>query len=252
MPRLPKPKKNTTAFELEQRLADRYCPNEWAFLPQVGSGTGVHYRRTADAIALNLWPSRGMELLGFEIKVARYDWLRELKDPEKSVEVQGYCDRWYIVAPEGVVEDGELPPTWGLMVPRGKGVRIMKEAPKLEAKPLDRTFIAAVMRQALKVTTPQAKLDAKFMEGKREGIEVGEGKFVRNQLNGLKKAIYEFQAASGVRIDDWQAGRIGRAVKEVLDRPDPIGILERQSKMFRQMADRIDEAAVEIKKEAGS
>jgi hypothetical protein len=37
----------------------------------------------ADAIARHLWPSQGLELIGFELKVSRSDWLREIKDPYK-------------------------------------------------------------------------------------------------------------------------------------------------------------------------
>ena len=33
--------------------------------------------RYADAIAMNLWPSRGLAVHGFEIKISRGDWQRE-------------------------------------------------------------------------------------------------------------------------------------------------------------------------------
>ncbi len=62
---------------------------------------------------MNLYPSRGLEINGFEVKGSRQDWIKELKSPEKSAPVQRFCDRWWIVAPAGIIQPGELPPTWG-------------------------------------------------------------------------------------------------------------------------------------------
>ena len=45
-----------------------------------------------------VWPSRGLYLHGFEIKVHRNDWLRELKNPAKAEEIAGYCHFWWVVA----------------------------------------------------------------------------------------------------------------------------------------------------------
>jgi len=242
-----------TEYEIEHRLAERYCPPEWAFLPQVGSGTGTHYRRTADGIAMNLWPSRGMELHGFEIKVARNDWIRELKDPEKSVAVQKYCNRWWIVAPKGVVADGELPPTWGLLEPTGKsGLKVVTAAPELEdPKRLSRTFVAAVLRQATKVTTPQAKLDDEYMRGKREGTEAAELriKYANDQADELQRKIDEFQEKSGVSINCWDVGRIGDAVRQVLRGVDVVGALKVERKHLGMLIERVDKTIENLENE---
>jgi len=50
-----------------------------------------------------LWPSRGLHLMGFEIKAGRGDWLRELKDPGKAEGIAAYCDQWWVVAPAEVI-----------------------------------------------------------------------------------------------------------------------------------------------------
>lgn len=87
------------------------------FLEQVADGTGHHQSRWADAIAICVWPSRGYDLPGFEVKVSRGDWINELKDPAKSASVQRFCNRrWLAVASDKIVQPGELPPTWGLLV----------------------------------------------------------------------------------------------------------------------------------------
>ena len=75
-------------------LVDAYFAGPaWAVLHEVPNATGAGKVRTADAIAISLWPSRGLEIHGLEIKVSRSDWRRELKQPEKSVPIQRYCHR---------------------------------------------------------------------------------------------------------------------------------------------------------------
>ena len=61
--------------------------------------------RYADAVAMNLFPSRGLALHGFEIKVSKSDFKSEIENPEKSVPVQQYCDHWWIVAPAEAERD---------------------------------------------------------------------------------------------------------------------------------------------------
>lgn len=128
-------------------LRKRFAAPEWAYLEEVAPATGGG-TRYADAVAVNLWQSRGHAVYGFEIKVSRGDWLRELKKPEKAEQsVFSYCDRWFIVAPAGVLKDGELPPTWGYMELREGGLVARVEAPKLEPKPIGRAFFASLMRR---------------------------------------------------------------------------------------------------------
>ncbi|QNJ56375.1 hypothetical protein KNV19_gp61 [Gordonia phage Portcullis] len=72
--------------------------------------------RTADALAIDTWMSKGMELHGFEVKCSRSDWLTELKQPEKSEAFRRICDRWWLVTSDpSIVKPGELPDGWGHM-----------------------------------------------------------------------------------------------------------------------------------------
>ncbi len=58
-----------TADDLWKALPRRYPQTEYALFSQVRNATGFASRiRTADAIALSLWPSRGLALYGFEFK----------------------------------------------------------------------------------------------------------------------------------------------------------------------------------------
>ena len=133
-----------------EALRNRFPPDAWAMFPSVRNTTG-HARaiRTADAIALGLWPSRGLYLYGFEIKVSRQDMLKELADPKKAEPVARYCDQWWIaIGDKKIVQPDELPDAWGLLVPHGKTMKIAKKAHKLDPEPMDRAFIAAILRRA--------------------------------------------------------------------------------------------------------
>jgi hypothetical protein len=228
--------KKMVEYDVEQLLAARYCAPEWAFLPQVSNGTGMSHRRTADAVAMNCYPSRGMEIHGFEIKVSRADWLREVRDPDKSIAVQQYCDRWWIVVSDlkKIIEPGELPPTWGVMAPWRGGLKVHVKAPELKSKDLSRTFVASLLRKAAETMTSKAKLDAAYMRGKREGMEHADKQaehrmeHFKNERDALQGAIREFEEKAGVRISQWNAGRVGDAVHAILHNVSPLAALRAQ------------------------
>lgn len=170
------------ALELTEALRTQYpASHGWILLPQVRDATGAGGGRTADAVAFNAWPSRGLELHGFELKTYRGDWLRELRQPAKAESIFQFCDRWWIVTPAPdkghgpeVVRANELPATWGLItVHDGKVDAVPKDAAKLEAKALDRVFVAAVLRALQKCETPEAKIAAARAEGVTEGRKLG-------------------------------------------------------------------------------
>jgi len=141
------------AADVIAAIRNRFPPPAWQLFTGVANGTGSRARRWADAVAMGIWPSRGLELVGFEVKVSRSDFLRELKQPEKDDAVGRYCDRWWIAAGDpDIVKESELPPAWGLMVPvktsSGVTMKIVHDAPKRKAKPIDRNLLAAILRRA--------------------------------------------------------------------------------------------------------
>lgn len=119
----------------------------YAVAEQVRSHAGFDARRTADFIAMDLWPSKGLELHGHEIKISRSDWLTELKHPEKSAEFIPYMNRWWLVVSDrAIVHDGELPAGWGLMAMSGAMLRVITKAPRKKAEPLTPSRLAALLR----------------------------------------------------------------------------------------------------------
>ncbi|QCO14010.1 hypothetical protein D3869_01500 [Azospirillum brasilense] len=162
----------TTAADIKAALRSAYAAPAYAILFEVASSTGANSRRYADAVAMSLWPSHGMHVTGFEIKVYRGDWRRELADPTKAESIAAYCDYWYVVTPENsVITDAEeLPAAWGWKVLGADGViHTKKQAQLTEAKPLDRLFVAAMLRNAHK--TDDAQIEAEVKKRLRPLVE---------------------------------------------------------------------------------
>ena len=112
----------------------------------VRNRAGFDATRTADFMAMDLWPSSGLLLHGHEVKVSRSDWLRELADPSKAEAFTRYVDRWWVVVPHKRVVRDDLPDQWGLMVRRGERLVVVRPAPVLVPEPPPRTFLASLMR----------------------------------------------------------------------------------------------------------
>jgi hypothetical protein len=125
-----------------------------------GSWNAEHFRRTGrrstlrtvDALAIDLWPSTGHLIHGFEVKVSRSDWLTELKDPEKAEAFKPYCDHWWLVVPDASIVRDDLPEGWGMLAVGNGGLRIRKRAPKLDRQPMPLGMTAAWLRAVSKVS----------------------------------------------------------------------------------------------------
>ena len=140
-------------LELLEILRSKYYHEKYAFIQEFRGGTAWTRESRADAIVMGLWPSIGLELIGFELKVSRADWLREIKNPNKCEPIKQFCDQWYLVVYDGGIckdWDGELPDDWGYMIRDFDKILVKKEAPKLNPKPIDKPFLASIMRLASK------------------------------------------------------------------------------------------------------
>ncbi len=103
------------AQDIRDALELRYQPPEWYLGFEVGDSTGTDNTRHADAVAINAYPSKGFQTIGFEIKVSKSDLKSELENGAKSDAIAKYCDNWFLVTPKGLTKDFTLPPTWGVM-----------------------------------------------------------------------------------------------------------------------------------------
>ena len=216
--------------QLIDALRNKYDDNgfSYAFLEQVSDGTGYKCNRWADALAVQLWESRGLEIIGFEVKVSRQDWLKELKQPDKADAIAKYCHQWYLVlGDESILHFGELPANWGLMIPHTKkSLKISKPAIRNKnPKPVDMPFLCAVLRRTTQQLTNRAIKQESYNKGHSDGFKDGKKEMQRlrdsknAQLETLEKKIRDFEDKSGVKINDYwfTAGKIGDAVKLVLN-----------------------------------
>lgn len=228
------------------------------------NAAGFDAGRTLDALSMSLWPSRGLLIDGWEVKVSRSDWLRELKSAQKAEAFAGKVDRfWLLVGDRNIVKDGELPPDWGLMAAHGKGLRTVTAAKALRslAKPrgqqralppdFHRSFLAALMREAVREgdvlpTEIKAAVDEEMIRfreaharGQREWQRMYEelAVRVRDFENGLGTTIGGPSAYHGSAKDT------GRAVRAVLAGDKEIERLRQRALNVAKVARTIGEEA---------
>lgn len=82
---------------------------EWCYLPELYVG-----ERRLDGWAIKKqYPS--FERRAYEIKVTRSDFLSEIRKPEKREEAFSVSNRFFFVAPTGLIETDEFPDGCGLI-----------------------------------------------------------------------------------------------------------------------------------------
>lgn len=217
-------KKRWTESEVFRLLRQRFPSPAFVLLPQVRNGTGFARtkERWADAIAVSVYPSRGLSLTGLEIKVARSDWRKELAHPDKAAPIQKYCRYWYVVAPEGIIPRDEVPDTWGLLECTPKRVLATKDAPRNQETPIDILLLCSILRKMAEVSTPSDEVQILVEKAKDAGQELlqkaAQTVPLQYELDCLKETVKDFEAASGVKIGmRWEAKSIGEAVRLVTE-----------------------------------
>lgn len=211
-------------------LRKRYPANEYALMAEVRDASGFNASRSADFILMNLWPSRGLHLSGFELKSSRSDWLRELKRPDKAENIFQYCDYFWLLTDEldefgkkdAIAKMDEIPQKWGWMAIKGGKVHIMKDAPKLEPKPLSRSFLGAMLKRACDKTdfVHISSIQDKIQAARESGVEDSKRSMeeLAKTLAEANKIMQEFYQSSGIDLRGfyrWQTNpkKMGEAVK---------------------------------------
>ncbi len=140
---------------LERRYADGWLllhevANHLGWMPserRVGHDGHGQSKRYLDSIAVGMYRNTGYQLIGHEIKVSRADWLSELRNPQKAGAFAGLLSEFYVVAPKGVVQPGELPDGWGLLVFHPSRITVARRA-VTEDPAIPRSFIASLVARA--------------------------------------------------------------------------------------------------------
>lgn len=197
---------------LREALRKRYALPEWVLMEEVRDAAGHAANRSADGIAMSMWPSRGLEINGFELKASRSDWLRELKNPAKAEAIAAYCDRWWIVAMPGCVKPEELPAGWGLMELHGASLKDIKKAPAREdVKPLNRTFVAAMMRRVGETDEwlLRIKVQQMLAEGEKQRQEWAQRELASRtrKYEEVQERLNQIKADTGIDLLNWAYDR---------------------------------------------
>lgn len=234
-------------------LRKRYCAPAWSLLFNVSDATGFNGSRYADAIAMSVWPSRGLELHGFEVKASRSDWQKELASPAKAEEIASYCDHWWLVSNKLAAKEEEIPPAWGWIEFDDGELRTRKQSVKTEAAPMTRAFLAALLRRAGEAENSLVEAELERREKERAKAEVKREatskQWANKELEDLRASLSAFEAASGIKIDRWDGQRVGEAVAFILKHgtTGPIMHVERILKMHEEAAERLRESLAKVK-----
>jgi hypothetical protein len=152
--------KGVSVHDIHRVLRKRYSPNEWVYLREVRLGTGwgsyflrghskkISREQRVDGLAINTYESKHYRRIAFEIKIARGDFLSELKNPDKRLGGQMISNQFFFVAPEGIIRNEEVPDGCGLILVRGDMASLAVQAPWQEAAEWHPSLVASVLRSA--------------------------------------------------------------------------------------------------------
>ena len=243
-----------TEGDITKALYGRYCAPEWAFFSQVANRTGG-CGRYADGIAMNLYPSRGLALYGFEIKVSRSDMKSELKNPDKAEEIARFCNCWYLVTPAGLVRpEDEIPLGWGVLeVSPEMTIRQKKAAETRTPQPITKDFVASILRRANESEKLQFEQNIEKTVESRIAGKIDHALTMRKhdidrlerENSRLHERISEFEKSSGISLSGYEMPKkIGDAVNLLikLNITGTFGLLE----MIRRDNQKISEALTAI------
>ena len=199
---------------LTDLVLSKYPDPAWVTLTEVREGTGYYAGGSADVMAFGVWPSRGLQVIGIEVKVARSDWLRELKQPEKAEGFASVCDEWWLASAEGVAKKEEIPPNWGWYVGKGKRLKVEKQPVQKEGNEIGRHFLMSVVRNISKTYVKKRHVDAmaKSMAEKNYDHTVWSLKDEIKRKDRQLKNLWNFEDEAGFKLDDgwgFDAAQVG-------------------------------------------
>lgn len=224
---------------------------------EVRDGAGFEASRSCDAMAISTWPSRGLKLMGFEIKESRADWLREYRNPEKADTFFTVCDEWYlVVGSKGIVQPDELPESWGLLERNGNRLVCVKQAPKLKPEAMDRSLLAAMLKRAIDTerVPVQRERDDAYDRGRKAGLESAKSlaESAEKRRIALAEKVHAFEMASGLSIEFGDIQNVGKFVDLVRKggHKQFAGQLDRLHSLIAVIADDLRRAVETAKAEA--
>lgn len=146
--------------------------DQWIYLEELANATGSMATGRIDAWAMNLWPSKKLERLAFEIKISRSDFLREIKQPSKRKAGLLASNEFYFVTPSGLLKKEEIPVECGLMEFNAAGEMFVKLAAPWRDTDRPSWLQVAAINRAMQFSTDRrtrAKMEMEYA-GREEAI----------------------------------------------------------------------------------
>lgn len=138
---------NWSAEDVVELLRRRHSdPFRWVVLEEVVLG-----QSRADVVVWSCYPSDGLGLTVYEVKVSRRDWLQEIRSPWKNAPWRSVAARFVYVAPAGIIHPGEVPKDRGWMVAystKGGHLRMKQKPPKAVQGALHAGVVTTLLRNA--------------------------------------------------------------------------------------------------------
>lgn len=180
-----------TTCALMKALRERYARPEWCFMTEVPDGTGAYASRRADAFAYNLFPSKGNVSICFELKASKADLKRELEDGQKSNAIGKYANYFFLVCPDGIIDESMLiPKTWGILIFKDGKLRQKKKPEEFKPEPMDKNFVAALLQSMLRETDYQiAQINKNIDQIVHKKLQEQLEYYSRLHMESLKRTI---------------------------------------------------------------
>lgn len=192
-------------------LAARHPAPEWVTVPEAPNGKWSP--RRCDLLAMHSWPSRGYEVHGYEVKISKADWAKELASPEKAESWWRWCDRWSLAVPAeawgAISRAGDAPVGWGVVTVDFAGKVKWQRQPSLVGREPWPWGLMAVMlstvdrrrdvelQQAVGRATAALQTEMRDLRAK---LDVVTHNPADRQLAALRDDVRLFEETSGIKI----------------------------------------------------
>lgn len=190
--------------KIKLSIKRRYDPPEWSLAFELASPDG----RRADAIAVNTFPSRNFQVVGFEFKASRSDWLSEKNEGAKADYFVNAVDEWYVVAWSGVVKESELPDGWGLLELKPNSEQLWKQVEsdltKHQQGEPDKAFWGRFIQKTIGRESNYTQQD--LVEARKRGYEKAEEELTDRRLSREAEKVHD-KAETVDKLQD--AGLLG-------------------------------------------
>lgn len=168
---------------LRWALHRKYPAERYAVVEEVPKSAGFTMGY-CDAMVLELWPSDGHRLLGFELKASRADWKRDLGRDTKHRQHIERCDRYTLLTyGTAVARREEIPAGWGWWSVTDDGTIevIVKGRRLVGRRQWEKGFVAVLVRRAIEGSPSAGLLAAVADQARRQARAEGQSEYRRLQ-----------------------------------------------------------------------